>query len=409
MDRLAALLRTSDLAGVEPQPLDRVSALPANAHISLVTSLAGVRALEKDWLELEANTQGVTTVFQSYAWASTWCRIYCAGESGSDIHIIAGYDNNRLVFLWPLMMTRRVGLNVLCWLTEPFGQYGDVLCAKGQNSQVWVGNALRFIRRLKGIDILRLRHVRDDSAIACCAGKELVNAHLDERAPYLDLTQFATEADYENRYTGTQRKRRKKIRKHLEELGEVTFTRLPLGTLSDKAITDALSEKNKWLAERGRINQIMACPFHAEFLKALARGRQRGVDMVVTELKAGDRSVSWEISFRFGGTHFAYITSHANDLTDLSPGRLHFDLSQRACLADGMKAFDLMVPYDAHKESWSSACMPTQDYYLPLSHRGRIAGTLYLSHIRPRLRALYYRLPQSLLRYINPLRRNAEG
>jgi CelD/BcsL family acetyltransferase involved in cellulose biosynthesis len=47
--------------------------------------------------------------------------------------------------------------------------------------------------------------------------------------------------------------------------------------------------------------------------------------MVVTELRAGDRPVSWEISFRYGGTHFAYITSHACDLTDLSPGRLHFD------------------------------------------------------------------------------------
>lgn len=409
MDRLTALPRTSDMSGAALKQAEIASTLPASAHISLVTSLGGVRALEKDWLALETDSQGATTVFQTYEWASTWCKIYCAGETGSSIHIITGYDQNRLVFLWPLMLTRRVGLNVLCWLTEPFGQYGDVLCAKGQNAQMWVGQALTFIRRLKGIDVLRLRHVRDDSAIAASAGKILVNAHLDERAPYLDLTQFATEADYENRYTGTQRKRRKKIRKHLEELGEVSFTRLPLGTLSDKTIVDAMSEKNKWLAERGRINQIMACPFHSEFLKALARGKQRSIEMVVTELRAGDRAVSWEISFRFGGTHFAYITSHANDLTDLSPGRLHFDLSQRACLADGMKSFDLMVPYDAHKESWSSACMPTQDYYLPLSRKGLVAGKLYLSYIRPKLRAIYYRLPQSLLRYINPLRRSAEG
>ena len=53
--------------------------------------------------------------------------------------------------------------------------------------------------------------------------------------------------------------------------------------------------------------------------------------------------------------------------------------------------------------------MPTQDYYLPLSRRGLVAGKLYLSYIRPKLRAIYYRLPQSLLRYINPLRRSAEG
>lgn len=52
--------------------------------------------------------------------------------------------------------------------------------------------------------------------------------------------------------------------------------------------------------------------------------------------------------------------------------------------------------------------MPTQDYFLPFSRKGNVAGTLYLSHIRPALRALYYRMPRSLLRYINPLRANAK-
>ena len=132
------------------------------------------------------------------------------------------------------------------------------------------------------------------------------------------------------------------------------------------------------------------------------------MDMVVSELKAGDKPVSWEIGFRFGSTHFAYITSHANDLTDLSPGRLHFDYSQRDCLKAGIKVFDLMLPYDAHKESWSSACMPTEDYFLPLTLKGRIAGKIYLRHIRPTLRAIYYRLPQSVLRLVNPSRAAAK-
>jgi len=404
MDRLAALPRTSDFAPGNAKANDASGSLPVTSCLTMVTSLAGLRALEADWRALEVNAQGNPSVFQSFEWIATWCSVYCNDDCDANIHIFAGYDRNRLVFLWPLMLKRRAGFNVLGWLTEPFGQYGDVLCAKGQNAPLWVTNALRYIRRIRDIDILRLRHVRDDSVLASCASKELISARFNEKAPYLDLTQFATEADYENRYTGTQRKRRKKIRKNLEELGGVSFTRLPLGSLSDKAIGEAMSEKNKWLAERGRINAIMGCPQHIEFLKALARVDQQSVEMVVTEMKAGDRPVSWEISFRFGGTHFAYITSHANDLTDLSPGRLHFDFSQRACLADGMKAFDLMVPYDAHKESWSSACMPTQDYFVPMSHAGAIAGKVYLAHLRPMLRSLYYRIPQSVLRYINPLR-----
>ncbi len=406
MDRLAAAAIAMEDVVTRPA-LDLAADIPATAYLTVISSLQGVLALEDEWRVLETSGHTATSVFQSFDWVAAWCKTYCNGETGRDIHLFAGFEKNKLVFIWPLMLQKWAGQRVLCWLTEPFGQYGDVICAKDESPRLWVANALRFLHRLKGIDLLRLRHVRADSTLASVAGDELINARLTERAPYLDLTAFATEADYENRYTGAQRKRRKKIRKHLEELGPVTFTKLPLGILSDMAITAAISEKNKWLAERGRINQVMGCPGHAQFLKTLSRAMPQGLDMVVTELKAGDKPVSWEISFRFGGTHFAYITSHANDLTDLSPGRLHFDYSQRDCLAAGMKSFDLMLPYDAHKESWSSACMTTQDYFLPLTLKGRISGTLYLCHIRPALRALYYRMPQSLLRYLNPLRGRA--
>lgn len=378
--------------------------IPATAHLSLVTSLPGLIALEAGWRALEREACTPTSVFQSFDWIAAWCRTYCTGENGQLLHIVTGYDKNRLVFIWPLMVQKAKGLRVLMWLTEPFGQYGDVICAKGECPKLWVGNALRFFKRLKGIDLLRLRHVRDDSTLKSVASQDLIDAKFNERAPYLDLTAFASEADYENRYTGAQRKRRKKIRKHLEEFGPVSFKRLSLGSLSDTAITMALAEKNKWLAERGRINRVLGCPGHLEFLKTLSRALPQGMDMIVTELRAGDRPVSWEISFRYGGTHFAYITSHACDLTDLSPGRLHFDYSQRDCLAAGLKTFDLMVPYDAHKESWSSACMPTHDYFLPLTLTGRIAGHIYLRHIRPVMRTIYYRLPKSVLRLINPSR-----
>jgi CelD/BcsL family acetyltransferase involved in cellulose biosynthesis len=390
----------------EQLDLDLAAEIPATARLSLLTSLQGLLALEPQWRDLEKSTCAPITVFQSYDWVASWCQTFCVSGSGTGIHILAGFDQHRLVFVWPLAVASAKGVRVLSWLTEPFGQYGDVICASGACPRTWIAESFRFLSRLKGIDLLRLRHVRDDSTLATVAANHLTNAKLNEQAPFLDLTAFASDAEYENRYSGTQRKRRKKIKKHLEEFGPVSFNALPLGALSDRAIDSAISEKNDWLAARGRINQVMADARHAAFLKRLARARPQGMAMVVTELRAGDRPVSWEIAFRCGGTHFAYITSHANELTDLSPGRLHFDYSQRACLADGLSRYDLMVPNDAHKESWSSGLMPTQDYYRPLTLKGRIAGHLYLGIIRPVLRAAYYRMPQGLLRLINPGKAN---
>lgn len=409
MDDMDQATMNDAIALAPPDTLDHSShsvrfaaTLPASAYVSLISNLQGLRAIEAQWRALEKNAGTSITVFQSYDWIKAWCETYCAGDDCIDIHLITGYEHNQLVFVWPLALTHRHGIKVLSWLTEPYGQYGDVICANDQNARQWIGNALRFIERLKGIDLLRLRHVRADSALASVAEAELSNAHYNERAPYLDLTAFSSEAAYDERYSSTQRKRRKKIRKALEDMGEVSFQQLPLGALSDKAMTEAFSEKNKWLAERGRINRVMGQASHIDFLKHLSRSTPQGMDVVVTELKVGDTPVSWEIGFRFAGVHFAYITSHVNSLTDLSPGRLHMDLSQRACLAAGLKRFDLMVPYDAHKESWSSACMPTEDYFLALNWKGKIAGHAYLKTIRPWLRATYYKLPQSILRLINP-------
>lgn len=402
MDRVADSALNFSASQVEP--LGLAAEIPATAHLSIISTLPGLLALESQWRTLEQSASTPTSVFQTFDWIAAWCKTYCSGDDGIDIHLIAGFDKSRLVFVWPLSRQTRKFVRVLSGLTEPFGQYGDVICAKSENPRTWIAAALRYMGSFKGIDILRLRHVREDSTLATVAADQLVCAKLNERAPYLDLTAFKTEADYENRYTSAQRKRRKKIRKHLEEMGPVTFTQLPLGNISDRAIDQALSEKNAWLVERGRINRVLKCPGHADFLKRLSHTTPQGVDMVVTELRAGDNPVSWEIAFRFGGTHFAYITSHVNALTDLSPGRLHFDYSQRACLAAGLQRYDLMVPYDPHKESWSSAMTPTEDYFLPFTLKGRIAGHAYLSHIRPALRNVYYRLPQWALRLINPAR-----
>jgi CelD/BcsL family acetyltransferase involved in cellulose biosynthesis len=371
------------------------------ATLAVITSLAALRELEAKWHDLEGDTQNHSSVFQSFDWVMAWAETYVAGNKRTTLHIIAGYDADKLVFLWPLMRTKQMGFDTLTWLTDPFGQYGDVMCRKGQNSKLWIESALSFMKRLRDVDILRLRHVRADSHLAVHAAQLLHGACVPDGAPFLDLSQYATEEAYDERYTSTQRKRRKKIRKGLEELGPVTFSRLPSGILADAAVKLAIEEKNDWLAERGRINRVLGCPKHLTFVKNLSRRMNGTVDVVVSEMKAGDKPVSWEVGFRHRGTHYGYITSHVNALTNLSPGRLHMDQSQRDCLNAGMAVFDLMVPNDTHKESWSSGVVATNDYYLPISTAGAALGHGFIRTLRPLLRKAYYKMDASTLRKLN--------
>lgn len=374
------------------KPVAETAAATVHNSLTVVTSLLALGEMEVQWRDLESHVQNHTSVFQSYDWVMSWAQTYLNEKPSISLHILAGYEEGKLVFLWPLMRDRQMGLSVLTWLTEPFGQYGDVLCRKGHCPRQWMDSSIAFLKRLRDVSMLRLRHVRADSHVATYGRDVFVDAKAPDKAPYLDLKQFATDADYDARYSSVQRKRRKKIRKAIEEMGEVKFTRLPAGSLADTAIQSAITEKNAWLSERGRMNRVMSCPAHSPFLKNLSRRLSGTVEVVVTELTAGGKAVSWEVGFRHQGTHYGYITSHVNALTDLSPGRLHMDLSQRACLVDGMTRFDLMVPNDAHKESWSSATVDTCDYYLPLSASGVVVGHVYIRTLRPLVRSLYYKV-----------------
>ncbi len=383
-----------------------VADMPYGGILTLITSPAHLSALSEQWQALEQDTAVAPTIFQSFTWIKNWSDHYAQPDCQHEIHIVAGFLRNKLVFVLPLMKSCHMGVSTLNWATDPLGQYGDVLCAKDQNLTKWMSASLRFIRRLKGIDIIRLRHVRQSSAIENFASKYFIDAKLHEQAPYLDLTPFKSDADYDARYNSQQRKRRKKIRNKLEEFGAVEFNILIPGSINDHAMSEAIREKNEWLSERGRFNRVMGCPQHVGFLKSLSRSTADGFEFVTTELSAGGKPVSWEIGFNYMGTHFAYITSHINALTDLSPGRLHMDLSQRLALSSGQQRFDLMVPNDHHKESWCSAKIDTKDYFYPTSWRGKFYGHFYLSTLRPAIRKAYYKLPQQILKLLQPITRH---
>ena len=366
-------------------------------EISLVSSLSEIEGLRLSWRELEARC--TVTPFQSFDWIYQWSQTY-ADPNRPDparIHIVLGRKNGRLLFVLPLMRRRRHGVNLLTWASDPFGQYGDILCDPGENPSRWMEAALAFCQRPGQDDIIYLRHVRADARIAAFARQNMSNAYFNEQAPYLDLTAFRTVGDYDKRYSTTQKKRRKKIRKYLQRLGPVNFAPLSEQGLRDGAIALAIAEKQVWLDKRGRFSRTMSCPRHVEFLQRLAGLKDKPLNLLVTKLSAGERTASWDINLRYGGTNYCYITSHMNDLDELSPGRLHMDQSQRLSLADGMQKFDLMVPNDAHKDSWCSGRIDVNDYYLGFSTSGKIYGKAYLGLTRPLIRKVYYKLPPKVL------------
>jgi len=381
-------------------------ALPAGTALSCIAGLDGLATLEAGWRALEAQAPP-TSVFQNFDWLSHWSAVYVGRKGSPEPLVVAGHQDQRLVFAWPLMKTRVGPLTVLRWATEPLAQYGDILIARGHCPRIWLERATAHLASMGAADLIRLRHVRDDALATPYLRDRFRDAQMNDQAPWLDLSAFADEAAYDARYTSGQRKRRKKIRKAIEDdFGPVAFEVLEAGAETDAAIARAIAEKCQWLDDRGRHNRALCDTALAAFLGRLPQQAETGLKLVVSRMTAGGRPVSWEIGLRRNTTHFGFITSHVTALTDYSPARLHMDLSQRRALKDGMTVFDLMVPNDAHKQSWSSAKIETRDYYLPLTPLGRLYGAGYLETARPLLRNAYYRMPPRLLRLLKPILRH---
>ena len=380
-------------------------ALPPHSYLTLLTSMKSLTRLEAKWQQLEGQCHVPPTVFQSFAWVRSWYEIYGQPDSDSELQLVAGYRDDELVFLWPLMLHRRAGLKILSWLSEPIGQYGDALIHRNEAADLWLSCATHYLRHQKSFDLMHLRHVRQTSNFAPHAQLYWHDGQLNERAPAMNLTAFTSEAEYDARYDGRQRKHRKRARKALEELGAVSFAELSEPDALDAAFAAATQEKLAWLRERGRFNTTMACPGHLALLKTLSRVTGNAMKLTLTQLSIADRPVSWEICFAYRGIQYCYMTAHVNEMTNLSPGRLHFDLAQRHWLARGQSSYDLMVPYDPYKDSWSSEQEPVNDYFLPLSPLGHVYGSVYLSLLRPWAKRVYKQLPAPALRILKKVLR----
>ncbi|NJM28950.1 MAG: hypothetical protein HC855_01350 [Rhizobiales bacterium] len=119
-------------------------ALPAGAHLSLVTSAAGLAALAAEWKRLEDMTANPLIVFQSHDWLSAWSDVYAACGNNAEPLIVTGYSGGDLVFAMPLVRTIRKGVRMARWLSDPFAQYGDIVLAKGYCPRQWVAARSRF-------------------------------------------------------------------------------------------------------------------------------------------------------------------------------------------------------------------------------------------------------------------------
>jgi CelD/BcsL family acetyltransferase involved in cellulose biosynthesis len=296
--RILAPAGRDEVAGLEDYGRTRTRKSP-ELEARCITTLQELEALRTDWQALEAACNDSSLVFQSHDWCSAWAATFLDDVKAPELCIATVRQSGKLIAVLPAMICVGSGPRILRVLSEPFAQYGGLLCHPARRTDAVLDAIFNAIKSHGGVDVIYLRHVREDNVAARFAARHLSPSGYRETAPFMDLSAFTGDEDYQGRYTKVQRRRRKKIASAIGKLGEISFTAHKSGADYEELLRCAVGNKQVWIAERGLISLPLAHPKLVDFLLALGGSAARaGLQPVVTSLKAGERCISYELGFR---------------------------------------------------------------------------------------------------------------
>ena len=184
--------------------------------------------LEDDWNKLFARNARPANVFQSFNWHWHWARNYL-GENTKSLRIVAAFSGDELVMLWPLVISKSMGVRQLTWMGAPVSQYGDILIDRKIEGHGMIEAVWSYISNKLKVDVIALEKVRSDAQVSAVlsAKKTIVTGCM--KAPYLDLASAENYAEYEKRYSKKARKNRRRHRRRLAEIGRLEYKLVETG------------------------------------------------------------------------------------------------------------------------------------------------------------------------------------
>ena len=373
----------------------------AGLDIELVTTRAAFDALEADWNQLASRNTATAGLFLGFNWNWHWCNHYL-DKDGSRLAIVVGRRDGRLVMLLPLLQKRAAGLRVLCFMGAPVSQYGDVLIEAGaRDPEAWLRQGwVHVIGQLRP-DIVVLRKVRDDSAAAILMRALGASAHDRQRAPFIDL-RGATDFDvFEQRYSGKDRKNRRRKRKRLEETGVLGFRKVAGAADAGASVARATELKRSWLTGRQLVSVALAEHKFDAFFRNVAACTERPAGCDIYELTLDGCAIATKIAVTSGTHRALHFTCYDKAAEKHSPGSLICENMLQGAIADGIATFDFLAPAAPYKFEWADSTIGIADYSVPVSVAGRLYHDLYLRALRPWLQRLAKNGPAPIRRLIS--------
>jgi CelD/BcsL family acetyltransferase involved in cellulose biosynthesis len=355
----------------------------------LVSSLADFERLEADWLALHKRmSPPAGKVFLTYNWNWHWCRHYLA-SGRSRLAIAVARHQGEVVSIWPMVTQRQAGLRVATFMGMPISQYGEVMVdRKDPRSDGWLAQGWDYVRNNLGADLVLLRKVRDDSAAGAFMAKLGVRRDNEQAAPYIDLTGETSFDSFDQRYSGKDRKNRRRKRRRMEETGAVDCHRVTGPANRAAAVAVAMQRKRNWLKQQGLVSTAVTDARFDAFFRDAAASTERPAGCEIVELTVDGTSVATKITVSDADYRGLHFTSYDPAAEKYSPGILILETMIAEAIAEGITTLDFMAPAAPYKLEWTDKTVGVADYAVSIGLKGWLYQEAYLHGLRPRLQKL---------------------
>lgn len=356
--------------------------------LQLVTTREAFDALEPEWNTLFACSADASRLFLGFNWNWHWCNHYL-GKDGSTLAVITARHEGQLVMVWPLVQQRSSGLRIISFMGAPVTQYGDVLIDRnGPDHRAWLKQGWDYVLATLRPNIVLLRKVREDAAIADVM-RQIGAADVNpQRAPYIDLKGTPDFETFELSYASKDRKNRRRKRKRMEETGTVGFRMVTGATEMAASIRQAMQQKRSWLDRQQLVSTALADERFDAFFSSAATSSERPAGCEIFEFTLDGRAIATKITVTDGTHRGLHFTAYDKATEKHSPGSLMFEEMIAAAIAGGITNFDFLAPAAPYKLEWAGTTVAVADYAVPVGMVGRLYQDVYLRRIRPRLQQI---------------------
>ena len=379
----------ADAVEITPSP----QLLGDNLQISCVTSLEGFEALHKEWDDLFERTAEPQQVFQRHIFLRHWARHYL--DPKTQLCILIGRIDGRLVTLWPLVRRRKLGFDVLGFMGAPVTQFGDVLVEAGENRHALLEAGWNAVASL-GADLFEARRVRADAALCGSVIPSGASLPGDVQAPFASLSRRVTADGPGIAYSARERSNYRRRLRRLREHGDITFTEPEPGSTAAMAAAAAITIKKNWLLENAILSPtVMDSRFQA-FFEDLAG--DPGAGLCASTIACDGRPIGVDLSFDCKGHTFGHVLATDPGYDREGLGRLLIHRTFAAAADRGSRVFDLLAPADGYKMQHADGLVAVSDYAFAFSWRGWLLRELVMARLQPAAKVLAKRLPSALVR-----------